>query len=124
MIGLPTETEEEMKQTLKFAIELNLDYAPIGTFNPLPDSVFYKMALDDGIIESDYWHEYVKNPSEKIKYYWWPLHNKEVLDKLNFDGFKKFYYRPRYLLKAIFRKQSLAQKIWQIKSALRITFGK
>ncbi len=120
MIGLPTETEDEMKHTLKFAVELNLDYASISTFNPLPDSMFYKMALNDGTIGSDYWYEYVKNPSRNVKYYWWPPHNKEVIDRLNFDGFKKFYYRPLYLLKAIFRKQSISQKIWQLKSAFKV----
>lgn len=120
MLGLPTETEQETFQTINFAIELDLDYAPFGVFNPLPESVFYIEALKNKIIKKDYWLEYVENPQKPIYDYWWPEHNKEFLSNMNYFAFKKFYLRPSYLLKAIFRKQSLSQKFWQVKSAIRL----
>jgi anaerobic magnesium-protoporphyrin IX monomethyl ester cyclase len=120
MLGLPTQTEEEMLETINFAIKLGLDYAPFGVFNPLPESVFYIQALKDGIIKKDYWLEYVENPDRPILDYWWPLHDKKMLEELNYLAFKKFYFRPSYILKALFRKQSLKQKFWQAKSAIKL----
>jgi hypothetical protein len=120
MLGLPTQTEKEMLETINFAIKLGLDYAPFGVFNPLPESVFYIKALKDGIIKKDYWLEYVENPDRPILDYWWPLHNKKMLEELNYLVFKKFYFRPSYILKALFRKQSLKQKLWQAKSAIKL----
>lgn len=42
MLGLPTQTEEEMFNTINFVIELDLDYASLRIFNPLLQSVFYE----------------------------------------------------------------------------------
>ncbi|MCX7911202.1 MAG: B12-binding domain-containing radical SAM protein [Endomicrobia bacterium] len=123
MLGLPTETPKEMLNTIDFAIKLNLDYAPFGIFNPLPKSVFYEKAIKEGIINKDYWLEYVRNPDKPISNYWWPLHNKEMLNRINYLAFRKFYFRVKYMLKAIFRKQSFAQKFWQAKSALKLFFS-
>ncbi len=120
MLGLPTETKQEMLNTINFAIELGLDYAPFGVFNPLPKSVFYENALKDRTIKKDYWYEYVKDPSKPIVDYWWPLHDKNILKELNYFAFKKFYFRPSYILKSIFRKQSIKQKFWQAKSAIKL----
>ncbi|MCS7150913.1 MAG: B12-binding domain-containing radical SAM protein [Endomicrobia bacterium] len=120
MLGLPTETPKEMLNTINFAIKLNLDYAPFGVFNPLPKSVFYEKAIKEGIINKDYWLEYVKNPDKPISNYWWPLHNKEMLNRMNYLAFRKFYFRVNYILKAIFRRQSLTQKFWQAKSVVRL----
>ncbi|MFN3551236.1 MAG: B12-binding domain-containing radical SAM protein, partial [Endomicrobiia bacterium] len=120
MLGLPTQTKEEMLDTIKFAIELDLDYAPFGVFNPLPKSVFYEEALKEGIIEKDYWYEYVKDPQRPIFDYWWPEHDKEMLKELNYLAFRKFYFRPYYILKAIFRNQSIKQKFWQARAAVKL----
>ncbi len=120
MLGLPTETKEEMLQTINFAIELGLDYAPFGVFNPLPESVFYIHALKEKIIKKDYWLEYVENPEESMKDYWWPKHDKNFLNEMNYLAFKKFYFRPTYILKALFRKQALKQKLWQAKAAIKL----
>ncbi|MEM2772774.1 MAG: radical SAM protein, partial [Candidatus Pacearchaeota archaeon] len=119
MLGLPTETIKEMFDTINFAIKLNLDYAPFGVFNPLPASVFYEQALKDGVIKKDYWYEYLKDPSKPIVDYWWPEHNKKILSKLNYLAFRKFYFRLSYIIKAIFRKQSIKQKIWQAVAAIK-----
>lgn len=120
MLGLPTQTKEEMLETIRFAIDLGLDYAPFGVFNPLPKSVFYEKALKEGIIKKDYWYEYVRDPSQFIIDYWWPEHNKEMLTELNYLAFRKFYFRLSYILKSIFRKQSLSQKFWQVKAAIKL----
>ena len=41
IIGLPTETREEMKDTVRYAMSTDLDHAQIGTFIPYPGSEDY-----------------------------------------------------------------------------------
>lgn len=48
MLGLPTETKQEMEETLRFAIQLNLDLATFTLFVPLPGTTEYRRALKSG----------------------------------------------------------------------------
>ncbi len=50
IIGLPGETWEEIRQTLRFAEELNIDYAKIFIAHPLPGTKLEKMAIDQGVL--------------------------------------------------------------------------
>lgn len=56
MIGLPTETEEDVKQTLAFLEELKPDWAGISIFTPIPGTALYKELRAQGKIsdEPDY----------------------------------------------------------------------
>lgn len=54
MIGVPTETEEEALETLKFMHETNnLHVKGIGCFRPLPGSPFYTEFIKEGLIDRD-----------------------------------------------------------------------
>jgi radical SAM superfamily enzyme YgiQ (UPF0313 family) len=122
MVGLPTETEEEMKQTLEFAKSLKLDYAVFGMFHPDFGSVFYEQGLRQGIFE-DYWYSFVKNYGQiSIADHSWTRKDKEKYHNIVSDYFKKFYLRETYLIQHLFRIDSLKQAVWQIKSALKIFF--
>ncbi|MDD3626090.1 MAG: radical SAM protein [bacterium] len=124
MIGLPTESEDEMMASIKFAESLNLDYVPFYIFSPIPDSNFYLNALKEGTIEKDYWREYSEDPyNKKLPNYYWPKHDPDQLRKIYKKAFRKFYLNPKYLLRALIRKQSYKQKIWQIKSGIKLLFG-
>ncbi len=121
MLGLPTETEDEMRMTATFPIENDMDYASFSIFIPLPDSVFYAKGLESGDIPWDFWREYVNDPAgHPLDYYWWPRQNKEVVEKNLERAVRGFYLRPSYILKAIFRRQSFSQKLWQARSALKL----
>lgn len=124
MFGLPTETKEELRQTINFSLQLDLDYVSLSLFNPLPDSVFYLRALKEGIIENDYWREFAEGKSDHIVRYTWPLHDQDELTKINQIAFRKFYLNPKCIIKALFRKQSLSQKLWQIKSGLKVLLSR
>ena len=120
IIGLPTETECETSATIGYAVSLGLDYAPFSLFTPLPESVFYENALNNGIIRKDHWREFVKNPGVLIENHLWPQYDQYRLQDYYSQAFRKFYFRPSYLLKSLFRKQSLKQKFWQLKTALKL----
>lgn len=48
MLGLPTETREEMEETVRFAIELDIELATFTLFVPLPGTAEYRRALKSG----------------------------------------------------------------------------
>jgi anaerobic magnesium-protoporphyrin IX monomethyl ester cyclase len=120
MLGHPTETKEEMLQTIDFAVRNDFDYVSFSIFDPLPGSVFYLQGLENGIIPKDYWREYVKNPEEFVADYFWPEHDKNMLNAMYQYAIRSFYLRPSYVWKALAMRQSFKQKLWQAKSALRL----
>ncbi|MBI4472050.1 MAG: cobalamin B12-binding domain-containing protein [Acidobacteria bacterium] len=56
MIGLPSETVDEMWQTYEFMKELNPAYAEVNIFNPLPGTDLYHLAEKQGKLDrSEIW---------------------------------------------------------------------
>lgn len=53
MIGLPTETVDEMYQTYEFMKELDPLYAEVNIFNPLPGTDLYNLAEKQGKLDRD-----------------------------------------------------------------------
>ncbi len=56
MIGLPSETVDEMHQTYQFMKELNPSHAEVNIFNPLPGTDLYHLAEKQGKLDrSEVW---------------------------------------------------------------------
>ena len=120
MFGLPTETEEETKNTLEYAKSLKLDYVVFGMFHPVPGSVFY----DQGVVQklfSDYWRELVVNkPGGTIADHSWTGKDRQKYEKFMSLAYNQFYFRPLYWWNWLRRLDSLPQFFWQVKSGLKV----
>ncbi len=53
VIGFPGETWDEIRKTLQFAEEINVDYVKIFIANPLPRTKLYDLARDGGYLLSE-----------------------------------------------------------------------
>ncbi len=53
MYGFPGETREELRATLDFALELDLDYASFYVYTPYPGSALYNELLRKGVIRKE-----------------------------------------------------------------------
>lgn len=53
MIGLPTETEEDMRLTYRFMKELNPYYAALGVYNPFPKTALFDRGVELGLLQED-----------------------------------------------------------------------
>lgn len=122
MINLPDETVEEMQMTINFAIKLNLDYAVFSILSLFPKTAFYEQAFSEKLITEDFWKSYAQDPlNYEMKNVFWPgKHTEEFLNRMVRDAYMRFYARPGYMIKQLFRPEPAAQKLIKIKSGLKL----
>ena len=51
MMGLPSETREDIYRTLKFMKELNPDYASLSVYEPFPGTGLFEKGVEKGLVE-------------------------------------------------------------------------
>lgn len=122
MFGLPTETEEETRQTLRYAMSLKLDYVAFGMFHPIPGSVFYEQGLREKRFD-DFWLEFVKDQSHIIGDHSWSGKDREKYHAFVAEAYRKFYFRPGYILTKLARTDSFSQLMWQARSAVKVFYN-
>lgn len=121
MIGSPTETKDDILETISFAKKLNPDYVNVTITTPFPATNLYKMALTEGLYEKDYWREFAINPSGRVvSRYWGKELSKEELFALLDKFYKDFYSQPSYILKQILEIRSFKDFRNKVKIGLKI----
>ena len=116
MVGSPGETPETVKRTTQFAISLKLDYAQFSKVTPMPATELYRMLVED--TGRDYWREYILDESKDI-YLPRPrtlLTEEEILAWTR-RAYLAFYFRPRYILKALARLKSWRELTRSVRTA-------
>lgn len=104
MIGYAHETEETVKKTIDFAIEIDPDLAMFTAVTPCPATPLYELARKEGIITIDYWREFTLGhiQGERIPYF---LDDAEEWVE---RAYKRFYFRPSYIMKQLSKINSLS----------------
>lgn len=105
MYGLPGETLDDAKKTLKLALELRPDYVEFSITIPYPGTELYETALRSGIIPQDYWLEFTRNPAPlySIPCVIENLISRKQLMRIRDLSIKKFYLNPRYIMRELFK---------------------
>ena len=105
VIGLPWETEETVEETIKFAIELDSDFISFYTANPLPGTKYFAYSMINKLIseELDFSHSYYEPVvcSHKL--------SKERIFALHKQAIKRYYIRPKFILKTLLNIRSLTE---------------
>jgi anaerobic magnesium-protoporphyrin IX monomethyl ester cyclase len=120
MIGNPTETREDILETIRFAKKIKPDYAHFSITTPFPATDLYRMGLEKGILPHDYWREFAKNPTKDFVPLFWEenLDREELIALLKY-AYRSFYFRPAYILERIAKIRS-----WkELKTKTRIGFN-
>lgn len=119
ILGNMDETWETMKETLEFAIEIDLDIFQPTISTPYPGSALYKEAVDRGLLKNKNWYEYGQGTVLVDQ----PQITDEEIYRFERYAFRRFYLRPR----AIYR---LARRITRFRhvrdyvlSAVILLFG-
>jgi anaerobic magnesium-protoporphyrin IX monomethyl ester cyclase len=98
IVGAPIETEKHIEDTIRFAKELNLDFAFFYPFMYLKGSAIWENAVQQGIIKNN--ELFVMNNSRK------GLGNfstEEFRNKIT-EAYRRFYFSPRYILSQLIRQ--------------------
>lgn len=121
MIGSPGETKEDILKTIAFAVELDPDYVQFAVTTPYPDTDLYNLGFEKKAFIKDHWREFAANPVKDFK----PvllneyLSNEELRALLDL-AYKRFYMRPGYILKRLFRVRSASELFFKAKAACRL----
>ena len=86
MMGLPSETREDIYQTLKFMKELNPDYASLSVYEPFPGTGLFEKGVENGLVERNRTLENFYTIS--TKYYYVKDINRRV-DTMSNEEFEK-----------------------------------
>ena len=102
MIGSPTETITDIRETIKLAKELFPDYVHFTVLTPFPATDLYYKGLSERIIKTDYWRDFSKNPKPGFKPPCWEENfTRDELFKLLITTYQSYYLNPKYILKRI-----------------------
>ena len=97
MLALPGETPEKAEKTIKFAIELDPDYAQFCTTSPYDGTELYQDALASGSLlkNLDYYNS--MTPAFVPEGY----SSLDEVKKMQEKAFRKFYMRPKFIYKKL-----------------------
>jgi len=99
MIGLPGDTKETVNQTIDFAIEIKPNIAAFCITTPFPGTALYNEYRNLGLLKDGYiWGK--MNLHEKTEFFT-PTLSSSDLQQLYFRAYRRFYYRPAYVLQTI-----------------------
>ena len=104
MLGLPTETKEEMEDTIRFAIELDTELVSFTIFVPLPGTAEYRRALKSGtFVDPQY---YLHKVVPEFNFLDYPIYVPEGMTarellSIHRSAYNRYYFRPRFLLRKL-----------------------
>lgn len=101
MAGFPTETKKELQETWDFCFKAKPDIIGIHITVILPGAPIFDIAVKEGKIKPDVWHQYAKGEIKDQ-----PVYIPEGLTLKDLEDFqkslyRKFYSRPKWLLKRL-----------------------
>ena len=108
LIGAPNETEVTIKKTVKFAKSLDLDYVQFSKCLAKPLTPLWKDLVDK--TKADYWKDWIlgEEVDRQLERPWTILTNEQI-DKLAKQAYLSYYFRPKFLIKALVQLKSLQE---------------
>lgn len=120
MFGLPGETIETMEDTINFACQLNPDMAKVTILVPFPSTPVFDDFKKQGLILSEDWTKYNFHTASRV--YNHPNLNWDTLEKYYDLFYKRFYFRPQYLMKRFIRSFARGELLYDIYYAIKTFF--
>ncbi len=123
MIGVPSETNEDIAQTVNLIKEIGPEHLHCSICTPMPKTYLYQKMLDAGEIKNDYWLEFAKKPDCNFKTpFASQIFNTQELRRMQNEIQKKFYFSPSVILKELLRTKNLGQFVAKGKMAFSVLF--
>lgn len=122
LIGCPHERRrEDILRTINFAKEINPDFVLFNILTPYPSTRLYEEGIKKGLFKNDYWREFALNPRKDFApCFWEEYFNNDQLRELLIFAYKKFYLRPKFLMRVLTNPQNLNLFFRKIKTGIDI----
>ena len=123
IIGLPTQTKEEVLETIEFAKEIDPDYVQFTLVNPHPDTELYELCKQNGKVSIGDFSNFKTYSSVDAELPFIPntLTEKE-LKSLYKKAYISFYFRPKYINKRIKKILTDKKPIQRLKRGITTIF--
>jgi len=123
MLGSPYETEKTLQQTLDLALKIDPDFALFSKTILIPGSELFDWAVENNYVRKDYWERYLIGQETNGA----PALDTKELPEKTVDKYislanKKFYLRPKYLLRRLTAIRNWQQLSNQLKMAKGLLF--
>ena len=121
MIGLPGDTEETIKESIRFACSLPLTYAKASMTLPFPSSALFRQIDLEGRIKSKNWDIYNFHCTTEV----WEHENLswDTIRKYYSLFHRKFYFRPSYIWNRFWRDIRMGYLWDDIRAVLSNSWG-
>ncbi|MGE5502852.1 MAG: B12-binding domain-containing radical SAM protein [Actinomycetota bacterium] len=122
IIGLPFErTPADVRRNLAFLTGLDPDYAQVSILTLYPNTELYDQAVAKGLVDPERWRRWVSDPQPGFAVDHWEEHlDVATLVKLQKQAYRKFYFRPRYILRSLRQTGSMYELLSKAKGALTL----
>lgn len=122
MIGLPHEkSEQDILNNIQFLIDLDPNYAQFNIMTLYPHTEAYDQAVAKGLIKDGRWQEFAMNPTKDFRVdHWEEYIPMDQLVKLHKLAYKKFYFRPKYIMRSALKTKTPFEFISKFRGALKI----
>jgi len=127
LIGAPGDSIESIKETIRFALTLKLDYVQFHKTIAKPTTVLYEQVVK--ATGRDYWSKYIlgRADEERLPTPWTEVSDRDI-ERCTIKAYRRFYFRPSRLVKIAVGIRSLrefnrylrsAVGFWTVKSDLK-----
>ncbi len=111
LVGSPGETEQTVDETVRFALDLGIEYAQFHKTMPKPGTELNSQAME--ALGYDFWREWVRGTVDEMRLPapWTDMDQLEV-ERLAIEAYHRFYMRPTYLARTLLGVRS-AEELWR-----------
>jgi anaerobic magnesium-protoporphyrin IX monomethyl ester cyclase len=103
IIGLPGDTRESMQKTIDFAVEIDPMIANFSMMTPYPGTIVYEQVKQGGRFLVHDWEDYVFFDT-RARYEMGDM-TAELVEEMYRKAYRQFYWRPKYIARAMGRKE-------------------
>jgi len=111
MIGMPGETPELTRETVEFAVDLDVDFAKFAITVPFPGSKLFEDRWQKDLFRDD-WENYTTfNPDPDRLVYHPPGYDPAELIRMQSWALRRFYMRPRQIRRQMVELRTISPKM-------------
>ena len=122
IIGLPHERSVvDIENSINFLIGLDPDYAQVSVLKLYPNTAMYDSAVEKCVIKPGRWQQFALNPTTGFIVDHWDEHlDLGTLVRMQKHAYRRFYFRPRYIMRSVLKTRSIYELYSKIFGALKL----